>query len=61
MMYLYRVQVGDKQLADTSSGLEKAESEIAALQARLCDALSERRHWEDEFLVSISFLVKLYT
>ena len=45
-----RVQVGDKQLADTSSGLEKAESEIAALQARLCDALSERRHWEDEFL-----------
>jgi len=27
-----------------------AESEIAALKAGLCDALSERRHWKDEFL-----------
>jgi len=42
-------------LTATEKKLMSAESQVNELQARLNDAVNQRRHWEDEYNVSCSF------
>jgi len=50
-----RLRAKESDLAATEKKLLSAESQVNELQARLNDAVNQRRHWEDEYNVS-SFL-----
>ena len=50
-----RLRAKEAELAVSEKKLLSAESQVNELQARLNDAVNQRRHWEDEYNVS-SFL-----
>jgi len=49
---LNRLRTKEKDLGASEKKLLAAESQVNELQARLQDAINQRRHWEDEFSVS---------
>jgi len=50
-----RLRAKEADLTATEKKLMSAESQVNELQARLNDAVNQRRHWEDEYNVSCSF------
>jgi septal ring factor EnvC (AmiA/AmiB activator) len=55
----FRLRARDKELAALERKLVSAESQVNELQARLNDAINERRRFEDEINVGICSLMKL--
>jgi len=55
-MIVCRLRVTEKELAVSDKKLMSAESQVNELQARLADAVNERRHWEEEYNVSFESL-----
>ena len=49
-----RLRAKEAELTATEKKLLSAESQVNELQARLNDAVNQRRHWEDEYNVSSS-------
>jgi hypothetical protein len=47
-----RLRTKEKDLVVTEKKLLAAESQVNELQARLNDAINQRRHWEEEYNVS---------
>jgi len=46
-----RLRAKEADLATSEKKLLSAESQVNELQARLNDAVNQRRHWEDEYNV----------
>ena len=51
-MFSNRLRSKEKDLGAAEKKLLAAESQVNELQARLNDAINQRRYWEDEFNVS---------
>lgn len=52
----HRLRVKEKDLSTAENRLMSAESQVHDLQARLNDAVNQRRHWEDEYNVSLKIV-----
>jgi len=55
IVLLFRFLARDKALSETQKRLLAAEAQVNDLQARLSDALNQRRHFEDEHGVRRSY------
>lgn len=51
-MILFRLQASERELKDKDRRLLSAEAQVSDLQARLTDAVNQRKHWENEYSVS---------
>ena len=50
--FIFRYQRAKKDLDATEKKLLAAEGQVGDLQARLNDAVNQRKHWENEYHVS---------
>jgi len=57
MYFCFRLNGKEKDLSSLENRLMSAESQVNELQARVSDAVNQRRHFEDEYNVSILRIV----
>lgn len=56
-----RLRAKEADLTVCEKKLLSAESQVNELQARLNDAVNQRRHWEDEYNVSFSLDITFHS